>query len=802
MAHRPTYIDLRSHTDGGGASGTSSPAPQPSPRIHHVAGDVPPTMSPLDAFAMQSRLLAKQLEGSKTNGRRASRLPPLTVADSLAKQRPGYFRSLSTQPGGESKADGKSTIPEHVPGSRMEVESPAFRPRSFYPRMSGVPSIRSGQTPSPSPLAHDQSFQTPREYQPQVQGDYFGAARAQSPEPLRKSMESSDHSSTDKNQGSFDPLHRTTELTRDLSLDSTSSRGHYSQSLQPPNPPFARQTPSLRSIPMDSSDDENPRSNSGSSMSQNRKLSSSSGVSMPQSPLSPFNASHIRSPSAHSERSVSSSRLSRPAFNFSRPLSRSNQPSMEFSSRQASSDSGPSVEYPSRQASSDSRPSIELSFGEPSSDSQIHIFTEEDGMQTPASFENEDFFDSKTQQTPAVPSYIYAKYSLPRGRMLGRDSMHLDQMMPAFDWEQSQSQGSKASAAPAPSPDNASLPTPPHSIESDRQALGLHGRASVESADSRSALESSERASADSNNLRPSQESSQRPSADYNSYQPIRPHPAPTLGDQHRHSMTSMNSGSTIKAPERASAPSTEMTAEDHLNKGIECHERGSLKESTYHLRIAARQNNATAMLLYALACRHGWGMRQSPEEGVKWLRKAMDSASIELDYDADNANRGTQAEVTERKTRRAQFALSVYELGVSHMNGWGTEQDKALALRCFEIASDWGDADAMAEAGFCFAQGVGCKKDLKKAAKYYRKAEARGMSMVGNSWYGCSPKAASMPRLTRSRTNPLLRIYKPKYADDSADRSGRAAHTTTAEKKSRDKSRTRTLFGRKKSAV
>lgn len=46
-----------------------------------------------------------------------------------------------------------------------------------------------------------------------------------------------------------------------------------------------------------------------------------------------------------------------------------------------------------------------------------------------------------------------------------------------------------------------------------------------------------------------------------------------------------------------------------------------------------------------------------------------------------------------------------------------------------------WGDVDALAEAGFCYAQGVGCKKDLKKSAQFYRKAEAKGMSMVGNSW-------------------------------------------------------------------
>ena len=48
-----------------------------------------------------------------------------------------------------------------------------------------------------------------------------------------------------------------------------------------------------------------------------------------------------------------------------------------------------------------------------------------------------------------------------------------------------------------------------------------------------------------------------------------------------------------------------------------------------------------------------------------------------------------------------------------------------------------WGDGDALAEAGFCYAQGIGCKKDLKKSARFYRMAESKGISMVGNSWYG-----------------------------------------------------------------
>ena len=129
------------------------------------------------------------------------------------------------------------------------------------------------------------------------------------------------------------------------------------------------------------------------------------------------------------------------------------------------------------------------------------------------------------------------------------------------------------------------------------------------------------------------------------------------------------------------------MTAEEHLAKGIECHENGSLNESTYHLRHAAKQNNPTAMLLYALACRHGWGMRANQREGVQWLRKAAEHAQIEIADDEDRAKEGRPANFLETKARKAQFALSIYELGVSHMNGWGIEQDKVLALRCFVIA-------------------------------------------------------------------------------------------------------------------
>jgi hypothetical protein len=177
-------------------------------------------------------------------------------------------------------------------------------------------------------------------------------------------------------------------------------------------------------------------------------------------------------------------------------------------------------------------------------------------------------------------------------------------------------------------------------------------------------------------------------------------------------------------------AVARELSAEDHLTKGIECHERGSLQESTYHLRLAAHAKHPTAMLLYALACRHGWGMRPNAREGVRWLRAAADLVGLEVaDDDARATTTNTAAatsptasagpaaatgaaagavtgavsgaaaaaaaaaaamgpaDLLAAKQRRAQFALSIFELGRSFMNGWGVEQDRALAVRCFEIA-------------------------------------------------------------------------------------------------------------------
>lgn len=222
-----------------------------------------------------------------------------------------------------------------------------------------------------------------------------------------------------------------------------------------------------------------------------------------------------------------------------------------------------------------------------------------------------------------------------------------------------------------------------------------------------------------------------------------RPPPMPAKHGASPSIMTDSTDRTIRATPLHQRAASAELTPEEHLDIGIQAHSSGALSKSTYHLRLAAKAGLPTAMLLYALACRHGWGMRPSQEDGVMWLRKAIDSsqlevADVEQTFTTAARREGKNdpvAEAAERKKRKAQFALAVYELGISYMNGWGCQKDKPLAVRCYEVAGNWGDGDALAEAGFCYTQGIGCKKDLKRAAALYRRAAEGGMSMAGNSW-------------------------------------------------------------------
>lgn len=652
MANRPSFIDLRADSSN---SVASSSRPLKSPRLH-VAGEVPPALSPLDAFAAQSRLLAKQLEESAKAGRRMSRLPPLTTESPLIVQgRSDYFRSMS-----HDSAEDLPELPHQNTGLGLttEVESPSERPVSMHPRMSRIPPTPDQSIPVPPNPFLDNSRGRGLEKLDE-HGGLYGARREQSPGDLDGAMDRGiDHKSAGHDADTRDnsPNRNRFPPSPDK-LTKTSS--HESAGLVPPRPVFPKRSSSIMSAPPESCNDE---ALSASFHSQPaRKLSSGSAFSGPglTSPISHYQ----RSPSISSEASAP---LPRPSFNFSRPLSRSGTPGLDL---------------PSRQASSDSQPSFMLA---------------DDTANTPVSMHSETFPESgPPDDGRGAPSYIYSKYSLPRGKSLQRNSIIFRDTAPSstFVWEQPVGLSSNVQTFPIGGQAPPSPPTRPSSSSSKSQ----EGQHMADSLLARPSLERSKLSNEMSADARQSSPGPSRPSTGESKPSEDVPRGrarTSPLHDQARGrtptSLSTSDSTSTIRPPKSQhshTSTATEMSAEEHLAKGIKCHEEGSVKESTYHLRLAARAGEPTGMLLYALACRHGWGMRPNQREGVEWLRKAAEVVSAEIAEDEEHAKEGKSVDVLDRKTRKAQFALSIYELGVSHMNGWGIEQDKTLALRCFEIA-------------------------------------------------------------------------------------------------------------------
>ncbi|PWY86851.1 cell cycle inhibitor Nif1 [Aspergillus heteromorphus CBS 117.55] len=776
MASRPKFGESRSPSHDVLRSGA------PSPRIEHYDGEIPPALSPLDAFAAQGRLLARQLEESARRNRRMSRLPPSSVARSLSQPRPGYFRSPSSSESSQGGRGGRKELTRQ-PTQKMnpEVEEPKFRPQSEHPRLSGVSHLTNDMGDYP---------EEDEDLTPKKEPNAFDLPRADSPEDVMSSYGAPDSAADCTPRfyavsptsvapaGVAPPVGVTLVGPSRTSSTDSASRLNIPRGLAPPASPLSRPSSSSRTMQPESSDDDYSSSNAGSTFSKPRKMSVSSAVSLPYSPMSSsVIRSHPRSPSMSSETSNTGGHLPRP-YNFSRPLSRSST----------------SVSAPGPMGSSESAAAnLQTAINRGHKPRPIVVPSPSDMPFNP----NED-------PSSAVSSYTYAKYSLPRGRAVSRDSVVFSGLQtPHFEWQEPLFESPPRHSTAGP-PQPARTPSP---VPSCQASIISKTRSMYESPSSARRLLTPEpplpQQTPPSPDATPSQPVPAEPThtaQESTEPAPADPMPAdPTSSEEasmeqrdvevsksdHTDATSSAGSESTVRPQTgRTNTSSAAITADEHVTRGIECHERGSLNESTYHLRIAAKQNHPTGMLLYALACRHGWGMRPNQREGVQWLRKAVDSVGIEL-MDDSNPTIPTRARELQ-KAYRAQFALSIYELGVSHLNGWGIEQDKSLALRCFEIAGQWGDGDALAEAGFCYAEGIGCKKDLKKAARFYRQAEAKGINMVGNSW-----------------------IYKDKYMaeDEAASRSrgrgrGRQAGSTPEKAKQRSKSRTRSLFHRKKSVA
>ncbi|KAF5356194.1 hypothetical protein D9756_004309 [Leucocoprinus leucothites] len=171
-------------------------------------------------------------------------------------------------------------------------------------------------------------------------------------------------------------------------------------------------------------------------------------------------------------------------------------------------------------------------------------------------------------------------------------------------------------------------------------------------------------------------------------------------------------------------------TPQDFLQLGIQNHEANRLKESAMYFEKSAKENGGcgVGMLMWGLTLRHGWGCEKNEKVGFKWLRKAAESAVVDL----ESARGGKSVDTTPVQD---ELVLAIYEVGQCFFHGWGVNKDQKMAVSYYTVAARLGDSDAQNDLAFCLANGKGCKKDRKEAAKWYRAAVAQGVSDVGLAW-------------------------------------------------------------------
>ncbi|KAI5969725.1 hypothetical protein CANMA_001187 [Candida margitis] len=243
---------------------------------------------------------------------------------------------------------------------------------------------------------------------------------------------------------------------------------------------------------------------------------------------------------------------------------------------------------------------------------------------------------------------------------------------------------------------------------------------------------------------------------------------------------------------------SQEISPESRTVISQELRAQGKHREASYQLQIAANEpfNNPKAMYLYALALKHGQGVKQNYNASLKWLCKCILTTSISGNNSQNGTDRMTlnspivisklnklpqqdliqlvlanlksfensdglengqnpeslyncfknynKSEVNrisaKNKSKSDVVALCYFELGIFLLNGLagGSNQkaDEANGITCLSKSAAMCNVDAMEQLGEVWATKTKFrKKDLNKAAAWLRSAEIFGAKSIGNSW-------------------------------------------------------------------
>lgn len=186
--------------------------------------------------------------------------------------------------------------------------------------------------------------------------------------------------------------------------------------------------------------------------------------------------------------------------------------------------------------------------------------------------------------------------------------------------------------------------------------------------------------------------------------------------------------------------PASALTAESRVSMAIALRKSGNSGEATHQLQIAASQGNIEGMFLYGLSLRYGYGVPIQERESFLWI---CDSANIipDTSYNFEVSPKRILKQLAQPGSALTQQEpqTSVYfEIGQAYLHGWGCAVSRRQALQFFELSGSLGYTDAMCEAGKMWTSKKlnGERRDLARAATWFRLAEKCGAELLGSRWF------------------------------------------------------------------
>lgn len=212
-----------------------------------------------------------------------------------------------------------------------------------------------------------------------------------------------------------------------------------------------------------------------------------------------------------------------------------------------------------------------------------------------------------------------------------------------------------------------------------------------------------------------------------------------------------------LKAAEKGSSDAQLMLGAKYDNgQGVEIDK----VEAVRWYRLAAEQGNSTAM--HALAANYmiGEGVTKDIPQGIQWYRKAAEqgdrSSQILLGglyanseflpkdnveavfwYSAAFKASALTRSVAKEYEEELRWFLSVAEVGDSDVllnvaniyssRGGGVPQDNVEAMRCYHLAAEKGNEEALCFIGKMYESGQGVPQDFAEAMQWYLRAAERG---------------------------------------------------------------------------